>query len=440
MSHLTFINYDKELTEQKITSTLSPIIPSSEKGSFFIEAGINLNQKYKTEYNISDTGYTNAWQKSLIDLYSQGVENAKLRNEKFHFIFNWFDSTITDYSNGFHFSGFNFDSHISADNNENSDKTHTIYYSFRLPMSFKNIFITPLWERQGSKILKNTISKNYKEDFNLIFRGIEEQPWFFSTPIFFDFFDKKILSNIQSSNTNIYVFFNTYGLEMSRLIYYDIKDIYIPTEFSSKLSRIIKSDNAKELGTDYYRLAFTINYLTLNLSGKNGFLDWFKNYEQDELNRNYKWSFDFNKNIFIFNFKCIHKLYFYLQKENKIGFENIFDISAEKRNQKLKTSSWNEDFSFLYIFEGNKSMPKMLLSFFTNESLYDEREEKLTVSVFKENAFDNVRYKFAFKHTQKTKIGRNGEIKIFAGINIASTKHQSVLLNLTLGIAGKVEY
>ena len=43
-------------------------------------------------------------------------------------------------------------------------------------------------------------------------------------------------------------------------------------------------------------------------------------------------------------------------------------------------------------------------------------------------------------NTQKTKIGENGQIKMFADVSIASTRRSSVLLNLTFGIAGKVEY
>lgn len=438
--HLTSVNYDKEFCEQKITSIFSPFIPVSDKGVFFIEAGINLNQKYKLVNNIITSGYTNTWKQSLIDSYSGGIENAKIRNEKIHFIFNWFNSGINDYSDGFNFLGFNFDSYIEANNNADSDKIYKNLYLFKFPMVLKNVFITPVWERYTSKILKNIISKNYKEDFNLIFNGIREQYWFFASPFFYDLFDKKILSEIQLSNIHSYIFSNTYGLEISRLIYYDLKDIYTPTEFSVKFARIIKSDNTKELGTDYYKLTFGLNYQTLNISGKNGFLNWFKNYEQDELNRNYKWSFYFNKNIFSFNFNSMHKLFFYLHGENKIGFENIFDITADKYDRKIKASSWSEDFSFLYIFEGAKSIPKFLFSFLTNINVSDEREEKLTVSIFRKYLFDNAGYKISFQHTQKTKIGNNGEIKLFAGIGLASTNRKSALLDLTMGITGKIEY
>ena len=82
----------------------------------------------------------------------------------------------------------------------------------------------------------------------------------------------------------------------------------------------------------------------------------------------------------------------------------------------------------------------MLFSLFTKFNLLDEREEKLTISIFRQTYSNIIDYRFSFRHTQKTKIGENGQIKMFADVSIASTRRSSVLLNLTFGIAGKVEY
>ena len=437
--HLTSVNYDRRFVYQQVTSSISPIIPETSVGSFFMEFKINLYQKYITNYNLYNNGYVIAWKDSLVDAYSVGAENPILRNESLSFIFNWSYPKEMNYDSGFNILGVNFDSKIYATNNLASQKNENITYSFRIPLAFNEVFITPFWERLASKRIDFRRSLSYRDDFNSLFNSLKEQYWFFATPIIYDIFDRSILRKIRGLNDN-YSFSNTYGLDVSRLISNTLRDLYIPHEFNTSLSRIIYSNNSGISVREDYKLRFNIRYAALDIFMEKYSTGIFKNINQDELIRDYNFYFIFSKDYFNFYFNSIHKLYFYQHGDNKIGFENKFDIEVEKIEKKLIAKAWKEDVSFLYSFKGYKSLTNMLFSLFTKFNLLDEREEKLTVSIFRQTYSNMIDYKFSFRHTQKTKIGDNGQIKMFADVSIASTRRSSVLLNLTFGIAGKVEY
>jgi len=436
--HLTLVNYDRRFSYQQVTSSISPIIPETKVGNFFMEFKINLYQKYRKNYSLYNN-YALAWKDSLIDSYSIGAENPLLRNEALSFIFNWSYPKEMNYNSGFNILGVNFDSKIYAVNNLLSEKNENITYSFRLLLAFNEVFITPFWERLASKQISFRRSLSYKNDFDSLFAGLKEQYWFFATPIIYDIFDRSILHKMQILKNN-YSFSNSYGLDVSRLISNTLKDLYTPHEFNMSLTRIIRSNNSSINAREYYKLRFNIQYTALDIFMPKYSNGVFKNITQDELSRNYDFHFIFSKDYFNFYFNSFHKLYFYQHGNNKIGFENKFDIEVEKLENKLIAKAWKEDISFLYCFKGYKSLTNMLFSLFTKFNLLDEREEKFTVSFFRQTYSNIIDYRFSFRHTQKTKIGENGQIKMFADVSIASTRHSSVLLNLTFGIAGKVEY
>ncbi|MGP1414666.1 MAG: hypothetical protein ACTTJ6_01850 [Treponema sp.] len=437
--HLTFVNYDRRFIYQQVISSISPIIPTTSVGNFFMEFRINLFQKYTGNYNLYNNNYAISWKDSLIDSYSIGVDNPLLRNESISFTFNWSYPKEMNYYSGFSVLGLNFDSRVYAVNNASSDKNENITYSFRLPLAFNEVFITPFWERLASKQISFRRSLNYKDDFISLFASLKEQYWFFATPIIYDIFDQKILYRIQTQKDS-YSFSNIYGLDISRLISNTLKDLYIPHEFNTSLTRIIRSNNSNVNAHEYYKLRFNIRYTALDIFMSKYSSGIFKNITQDELVRDYDFYFIFSKDYFNFHFNSIHKLYFYQYGDNKVGFENKFDIEVEKIKTKLIARAWREDISFLYSFRGYRSITNILFSLFTKFNLIDEREEKITVSLFRQTYSNMIDYKFSFRHTQKTKIGENGQIRMFADVSIASTRRSSVLLNLTFGIAGKIEY
>lgn len=447
---LTAIDYTKEYTTQKINSSVSPIFPKTRYGIFYSELSLSLNQKYKTLFNTSNLGYTAAWTNSLIDMYSQGKEDALYRNTQMKFIFNMFMGNDSDESKKVKFLGVNFDT--STLSNFTGDKQKQFNEQTKVSLSFSfaanDIFFTPVWER---KILKQKSDdslineKNYREDLTELFLGMREQYWLFSKPVIYDMFDKKINDQIQLNNKNIYSFINLYGFNISRLISTTIKDLYIPIEFNTSLSRIVKSEKTDNIALNIYSLNFLLKYTTLNISGKYGYFDWFTWYNQDELNRKYNWNFSFGKDYFKFKLDAEHSLYYFFDNrngiENKLGFENNFIINAVKtKNIKLHAQDWKEKFGFAFIYSGGSSLPSSLIRRFSNIPLSDSRKEKLSVEISQNTNLKKINYAVSFLHSQTTKIGEHGEIKIFAELQGTSTERNSFLLNLTLGITGKVEY
>ncbi len=447
---LTSIDYTKEFTSQKVSAAISPIFPKTKYGIFYSRLSLSLNQKYKTLFNVSNSGYTAAWNKSLIDMYSKGNRNAAYRNTEMRFIFNMFTEDDINNEKKIKFLGLNFDAAAFSGftGDKQKQKIEQTKVSLSFPFTANDIFFTPVWER---KILKqktgNGLSgeNSYSDDLSALFLGMGEQYWLFSKPIIYDMFDRKINRQLRFGNNNIYGFVNVYGLNISKLISTTIKDLYTPIEFNTSVSRIVKSEKTDNAALDIYSLDFLLRYTTLNISGKYGYFDWFTWYNQDELNRKYSWNFSFGKDYFKFKLAMEHSLYYFFETkngtENKLGFENNFEINAVKtKNTKLHTQNWKEKFGLVFAYSGGSSLPSLIIRAFSKIHLSNSRKEKISVEFSKNNNLKRLNYAIAFTHSQTTKVGEHGEIKVFAELQGISTERNSFLLNVNFGITGKIEY
>ena len=220
-----------------------------------------------------------------------------------------------------------------------------------------------------------------------------------------------------------------------------IKDVYTPLEFGTAVSRLVQSSQLNSGQSNIYGLDFSFRYTALNISGKYGYFSWFNFYDEDELNRLYKFGFSFGKDFFKFNFNSNHSLYFFFNSNNRLGFENEFLYTASKIGmQKFLTDEWKEKFSLIFSYKGGTSLLRLIIETFSKIPLSDSREERLSVEFSQNKSLPKLNYKFSFKHLQSTKIGSHGEIKIFAELEGASTTSNSFLLNVNAGISGKVDF
>lgn len=440
---VTGIDYTKEFTSQKITASIMPDIPKTKYGIFYTELYLILNQKYKTLSDIFNSGYTNSWKNSLKDMYSSGKNNSEYRNSELKFIFNMFTDTDNENTKNIKFLGCNFVSYTRS-NFSGKNLSEQTKFSMSFPFKTKSIFFTPIWERQ---ILKqkpeeeSSKQKKYAHDLKLLFTGMGEQYWFFSKPVLYDLFDQKINSQIQLQNKNIYSFINLYGINISRLIGNKISDLYLPVETDISLSRIVKSEKTDNAAMNIYSVDFLVRYITLNISGKYGFFKVFKWYEQDELNRKYNYLFAFGKDYFKFKLDAEHSLYYYFQNDNKLGFENKFLINTVKTaNTKLHTENWKNKFSCIFLYSEGTSLPALIIKTFSKIYLSNIREEKISLEFSQRSNQNKLDYKIGFSHSQTTNIGEHGSIKLFAEIEGSTSQNNSFLMNLNIGISGKIEY
>ncbi len=444
VEHSGFVGYEGKTTQQSLSSHLSPIIPSSQAGNFFLQLKLNMKQKYRQNQYITEKNYFHLWAQSLKDLYSLGVASPINRSEELSFIFNWSIPREMDYSSGFSFQGLNFRSKLKADNSFQASKQDLTEISLRLPLSYSIVFITPFWERGASKSFTKKDSVSYKSDFESMFRSLKEQYWLFSTPVFYDLFDRRLPSRLQAKDgVAYYAFSNLYGLNLSRILFESYRDLYIPIEFEVGFSRLLK--RGISFLKDVYKTQFSLKYAAQDVFSNRYGKGILSEINGDELSRNYDLSLFFSKDqsknqAFDFNFKTLHKLYFYKTEDIKTGFENKSEVEGERIESKIKAKTWSETFSFLYSYRGARSLIYSLFERFSNFSLFDIREEKFSFSVGRKNYSTLLSYSVEYSHTQKTKIGEYGEMSIFAVFSVNSTNRDSILLNCTIGIAGKVEY
>ncbi|UTC74322.1 hypothetical protein E4O03_08715 [Treponema sp. OMZ 792] len=445
INYLTSVDYNKDYTSQKILTSISPAIPEADFGIIYSQINFFISQKYKTLLNPASASYNSAWTKSLIDMYSKGEKNAEDRTGGMTFLFNYFPNEKD--KDGIQLSGINFDA-FSKTLFQNKGKVKSLDetgFEISVPFNTGKIFFSPIVKRKITKEKIGTEAEkqdSYASDLKFLFTGLGGQYWLFSIPFFYDMFDQKIVKEIQTNNNEVYyTFFNSYGFNLSRLISGTIKDLYTPLEFGTAVSRLVQSAQLNSGQSNIYGLDFSFKYTTLNISGKYGYFDWFDFYDQDELNRFYKFGFSFGKNFFKFNFNSNHGLYFFFNSNNKLGFENEFLYTASKiENSKLSTDEWKEKFSLMFSYKGGTSLPRVIIESFSKIPLSDSREEKLSIELSQNKSLKKLNYKLSFKHSQSTKIGSHGEIKIFAELEGASTTSNSFLLNVNAGISGKVDF
>ncbi len=442
--YLTSINYNKEFTEQKLQASISPIIPETSIGMIFTQLEFKLAQKHPTHKDITHYSYTDAWKESLIDSYSKGEADAFNRNGELRFIFNIFSNK--EHEGGVSFVGFNTDAttKIIFTQDKKKQAKETTSFNLSIPFRVDNIFLTPLFSREISRSKPDSeLSKqnNYAQDLNALFSGMGTQYWLFSKVLFYDLFDRKIKKQMQINDYNFYYFYNSYGFSLSRLLKNSMFDLFVPLEFTTKVSRKTQSEKTKLYASDVYGLEFLVKYLTSNISGKYGFLNWFSWYEQDELSRLYKYNFYFGDNFFKFDFKSEHSLSYFLNYTNKMEFKNEFECKTTKpQSTKIQLNSWDEKFSFSFIASAKKSLTSMIIKSFANPSIKDFREEKLSVRFFQNQKSNRLNYAFKFTHTQICRINEHGEINIFANIGGRSSNRNTFLLDISCGLSGKIEY
>ena len=445
VNYITAIDYNKDYTSQKIFTSIAPIIPQAKFGTIYTQINFSVGQKYKTIFNPSSLSYDEAWKKSLIDMYSPGEKNAENRTADIKFLFNYFANE--EDKTGIRLSGLNFEafSKTNFQNKKQKESGDETGIEISIPFNTGKMFFSPIIKRKVTKEKKAIEAEkleSYALDLNSLFTGLGEQYWLFSKPFFYDMFDQKINSQIQTENKNLfYSFFNSYGFNLSRLISGTIKDVYTPLEFGTAVSRLVQSSQLNSGQSNIYGLDFSFRYTALNISGKYGYFSWFNFYDEDELNRLYKFGFSFGKDFFKFNFNSNHSLYFFFNSNNRLGFENEFLYTASKIGiQKFLTDEWKEKFSLIFSYKGGTSLLRLIIETFSKIPLSDSREERLSVEFSQNKSLPKLNYKFSFKHLQSTKIGSHGEIKIFAELEGASTTSNSFLLNINAGISGKVDF
>jgi len=465
IEHNTYVTYEKAHTQSGITSSIEPIIPHSKYGNFFLQFKLNLNQKYKHlqghPFDDQKENYWQSWSRSLLDTYSTGSYNALNRSENMSFIFNWSHPIAMNEASGFNVEGVNFEARLKSDNSALASKKDAVFVQLHLPLTFNEVFITPFWERSGEKYFKKKVSASYKSDFESMFSSLKDEYWVFAVPIFYDLFDTSLRRKMQTDDDSIlYSFSNTYGLDVSRLLSYTKKDLYTPVEVSTSFTRMLKTQAFSTFAHQYYKFAFGIKYKADDVfirKKKDADADeaeLFSDDEKaslfvgDELIRYYDASFLFaqdgsssSKNLFFnFSLNTLHRLMFYDVHDNKTGFENKLKLEIESFESQLRAKAWKEEVSFIYSYQGKKSLINMLFSSFSKFELFDIREEKLSLALFQETYAKQIGYKLTFSHTQKTRIGENGEMKMFIDASVFSTSRPSVKVEFTLGLAGKVEY
>lgn len=436
----TSILYENTSVIQEYSASITPRIPKTKAGIFYIKTAISLVQEYEIKNSPSLKGYTKAWSESLQNAYSAGNSDARYRNENLKFFFSW---TNTEKKTPFFVEKINFSATTKSHYSHTGirEKAEITNYTFNMPIVLDLFVLNIHSEREAIYTKKNTASSNYKEDLYELFSGIAVQSWIFTSPHIYDLFDPSLTKKIQGkhSNTDQFVFSNLYKLTIKRNFFNSIHDSYIPTAVNAEIKRMTYSKPALHHSADNYQFLFSLKYTALNLFSSYGLYGLPQSYKYDEFNRTYSLEILSGNNYTYYTFNSFHHFSFTLNDNKNISIKNMFFIKVKKDPSHTRIDGWKNKTVASFSWNEGASLTEIIIRKFSDIPLKNTRTSSVSLELITLAAQNHPAVTVEFTHDQKTSIGQHGEIRLFANLSV-SFLHATTNVSLGGGISGQINY
>ena len=320
---------------------------------------------------------------SLKNQFSTGFDDAKLRNAHI----------VQELS-------YNFNSHINpklflslksqTSNEQTQSFSNNNTFNFTFPFKIKTNSFNFTYEKKLNALYNESSLKNYNDDLSLLFKNQKNYTQFYRSIPFYELFDKNLFQNIEHQNITTLSYNTKYSFNWKRNLFSSVKDLYIPSSFTTTLTRdIINASNIN----DIYQIKSSLNYNFINLFGSKGTLHLFDFFTQDEYLSNITLLLKIpnNGSKTTFNLSFNESLLLYIDNDNTIKATSSFSIS-DKQNYQFS-------FSTLWSHSGKNSILIALPSIFYNK-INDmqkkvSRKENFLISFGKQNDITKQEYKYS---------------------------------------------
>lgn len=318
-------------------------------------------------------------------------------------------------------------------NNQVQSFSNTSAFALTVPFKINKNSFSFTYSKQGTYKEENTILNNYGQDLSQMFENQQQISWVYSSIPFYELFDNTLADKMLDSNGKSNYFNTKYGFSWKRPLFSSEKDIYIPSGFSTSITRdIITSTNIN----DIYQIKATLNYNFVNLLGSKGKLKLFDFFTQDEYvsaltaqikipesASNITWNLTYNEALLM-----------YIDTKNTIKVNSDFTISGKE--------TWQIKFGTLWTHSGKDSLLIMLPALFYNKinEMNKEvaRKENLLISFGKDNGTLKQEYKYV--HSCDVSLNKNITISTSLGTGFNYTQDKALSLSLDYYLGGKISF
>ncbi len=433
----TLLDFSGRTLFRSIEGELHPVIRSDTVGSvaFTLESAFTQSGIPERD-DITETGWQQLWTDTLSYMVSTGEPDASERNEKFSFGTDWM--TPFDRESGPALGAVRFHTEATARYrasttvSRNSQAETTISF----PIHFGRSVLTPAWTRNAGTNRPVTVGGNYGTDTNTLFTDIGNMDFYYSTAPVYDLFRKNMADHIRDSQAqDNRTFTNTYRIGWLRSGGSGLSDLWLPQAVDTSISRKTATSADTDNRQDVWESSVSATLTALNIAGTYGIHPVFSWYEQDEFSQLYEWSASWGSGFFVWSIDTFHSLLLFFSDGATLSFQNSFhhDSATIAGTGELTRNStravWKRPI--------DTSLPENLISRITSMPLSSRREDSLQFTITKDDDFTMT---IEYLHTLTTAIGSNGEVSLSGGSNYSLFRNGNALLELLLGIGGKLMY
>lgn len=433
----TLLDFSGRTLFRSLKAGIHPALGNDTAGTFTVDLDCSFTQNgLPDRYDISDTGWQALWSDTLEYMVSTGEHDATERTGLFSIAADWttpFDRASKAALDAIRFSTEASGRYRATTTISRQSRAET---SFSFPVHIGRTVLTPSWTRTAEETRPVSEGGDYGTDTSTLFTDIGHMDHYYSTAPLYDLFAEDMAGRIRDDDTlNSRMFTNTYALSLIRSAGAAFSDLWKPRTIETSIARKTRTSAETDNRQDVWTGTISASLSALNIAGTYGMRPIFSWYEQDELSQLYQWSSSWGDGFFTWSLGTFHSLLIFFSDGATITFQNAFHYdspSISGTGELIRNSTqviWKRPIESSFL-EG-------LVARITDMPLSSRREDSLQLSITDDEDFTIA---FEYAHTLVTAIGSNGEVSLSAGSTYSRFRNGNALLELLLGIGGKLMY
>lgn len=423
--------------ERDATFRLAPAFPLTPIGLFTATATSTFAQSGTAPVvDIGGNGWTDVWADTLRYSLSTGEADAAKRTGKTVLTLGW--AAPTDSGGGFRLKGATLEAtgesaYVAS---TSTSLGAVIDATLSFPIGIGETVLVPSWTRTAKQSKVSPAGGSYASDTSFLGYSLAGQAWFFATPPIADLFDESIPSAMRTGEACSRVFSNHYAIDWTRPSLGLLSDLWIPSSAEASIKRETTTDATASNVGDGYTASVKAGFTALNVAGSYGVLKLFGWYEQDEISQLYGWSPKWGNGYFTWSLDTWHSVMLFFGNSGSVSAENAFhydspDIAgANELTRDAVKLVWKRP--------GKDSLASSIIVRFTDMPLATTREDSVSFTIARDE--DSNDATFDVDHLLRTRIGKNGEIRLSCGIGVSADKDGLSKAELRLGMGGKLTF
>lgn len=381
--------------------------------------------------DFKDKNYFTGYLEQTKDSFSSGLESASKRSVEAQSTLN-LKFMPADFS-----PALTFTTKENYSNSNTAKYTDSITLSNEFPFSLKGQHFSFKHEKSGGGNEFTEKGGDFYSDTGKLWNHLGEHDFVFRTIPFYELFQKNLssmISDSQDDDTNYLEYKSEYSFNWKRIVFADIRDLFIPSNFRFSTQRsVIVSDS----GCDNYILKASVMNTPFNILGRNSSLCLFKWYDTDEFIISFTGTVKIpaeEPEDTVYSLSAYAQTGIYINQTDLIRFGADIQIQTDE--------SWSSKFSARYKRNAGKTpvefIYRPIIKKFKIENPSLTRTDYLDISL----SYSDEKFTQSYEAGHKIEIAFQKYFSMNTGITagVSHTTDKAVLMLLSGTIGGKLTF